>query len=120
VCNICKWLVGWADSKGYALFMLMVCEVRTTLDANIQKLANQAVNRQLAQLQSWPAGSADQRRPAVLQAGFGTRPPLTAAQFLSVNSRDFAQRQFDHVSQSAPPAKLNLQAFRFIKRSVHF
>ena len=95
-----KWLVGWADSKGYNIHADGL-RVRTTLDANIQKLANQAVNRQLAQLQKL----ADRQRkaegdPAVLQAGFLALDPRSGAIRAWVGSRDFALEQFDHVSQA--------------------
>ena len=95
-----KWLIGWADRKGYNIHADGL-RVRTTLDANIQKLANQAVTRQLAQLQKLAdsqrkAGSA----PAVLQAGFLALDPRSGAVRAWVGSRDFAQEQFDHVSQA--------------------
>lgn len=75
--------------------------MRTTLDANIQKLANQAVTRQLAQLQKL----ADRQRktkgdPPVLQAGFLAMDPRSGGIRAWVGSRDFAQEQFDHVIQA--------------------
>ena len=95
-----KWLIAWADSKGYNIYADGL-RVRTTLDANMQKLANQAVARQMAQLQKL----ADGRRPAgedraVLQAGFLALDPRNGAVRAWVGSRDFAQEQFDHVSQA--------------------
>ena len=95
-----KWLIGWADRKGYNIHADGL-RVRTTLDANLQKLANQAVTRQLAQLQKL----ADSRRkagdePAMLQAGFLALDPRSGAVRAWVGSRDFAQEQFDHVSQA--------------------
>ena len=95
-----KWLIAWADRKGYNIHVDGL-RVRTTLDANIQKLANQAVVRQLAQLQKL----ADSQRkagsePAVLQAGFLALDPRSGAVRAWVGSRDFAQEQFDHVSQA--------------------
>ncbi|MEO7160235.1 MAG: transglycosylase domain-containing protein, partial [Polaromonas sp.] len=95
-----KWLIAWADSKGYDIHADGL-RVRTTLDANIQKLANQAVARQLAQLQRLADGQrkAGQER-AVLQAGFLALDPRNGAVRAWVGSRDFAQEQFDHVSQA--------------------
>ncbi|MBC7445542.1 MAG: transglycosylase domain-containing protein, partial [Polaromonas sp.] len=95
-----KWLIGWADRKGYNIHADGL-RVRTTLDANIQKLASQAVTRQLAQLQKL----ADSQRkagsePALLQAGFVALDPRSGAVRAWVGSRDFAQEQFDHVSQA--------------------
>ena len=94
------WLIAWADDKGYDIHADGL-RVRTTLDAPIQKLANQAVARQLAQLQTL----ADRRRKAgqeraVLQAGFLALDPRNGAIRAWVGSRDFAQEQFDHVSQA--------------------
>ena len=95
-----KWLITWADSKGYDIHSDGL-RVRTTLDANIQKLANQAVARQLAQLQKLADGQrkAGQER-ALLQAGFLAVDPRNGAVRAWVGSRDFAQEQFDHVSQA--------------------
>ena len=95
-----KWLIGWADSKGYNIYSDGL-RVRTTLDASIQKLANQAVARQLGQLQKLADGQrkAGQERP-VLQAGFLAVDPRSGAVRAWVGSRDFAQEQFDHVSQA--------------------
>ena len=95
-----KWLVAWADSKGYNIHADGL-RVRTTIDASIQKLANQAVARQLAQLQRLADGqrkAGDER--ALLQAGFLALDPRTGAVRAWVGSRDFAQEQFDHVSQA--------------------
>ena len=95
-----KWLIAWADSKGYDIYSDGL-RVRTTIDANIQKLANQAVARQLAQLQKLADG---QRKAgaerAMLQAGFLALDPRSGAVRAWVGSRDFAQEQFDHVSQA--------------------
>ena len=95
-----KWLIGWADRNGYDITADGL-KVRTTLDAGIQKLANQAVARQLAQLQRLADGQrkAGQER-AVLQAGFVALDPRSGAVRAWVGSRDFAQEQFDHVSQA--------------------
>jgi len=95
-----KWLITWADSKGYNIHSDGL-RVRTTLDANIQKLANQAVARQMAQLQKLADGQrkAGQER-AVLQVGFLAVDPRNGAVRAWVGSRDFAHEQFDHVSQA--------------------
>ncbi|OGB70505.1 MAG: penicillin-binding protein [Burkholderiales bacterium RIFOXYC12_FULL_65_23] len=46
-----RWLIGWADRKGYNLYADGLV-VHTTLDARLQAAANQAVARQGARLQS--------------------------------------------------------------------
>jgi penicillin-binding protein 1A len=46
-----RWLIGWADRKGYNLYADGLV-VRTTLDARLQAAANQAVARQGARLQA--------------------------------------------------------------------
>jgi penicillin-binding protein 1A len=95
-----KWLIAWADLKGYDI-LADGLRVRTTIDVQIQKLANQAVTRQMAQLQKLADGqhSAGQER-AQLQAGFVALDPRSGAVRAWVGSRDFAQEQFDHVSQA--------------------
>jgi len=95
-----KWLIAWADHKGFDIHADGL-RVRTTLDAKIQKAANQAVARQMAQLQTLADGrrKAGQERP-VLQAGFLALDPRNGAVRAWVGSRDFAQEQFDHVSQA--------------------
>ena len=95
-----KWLIAWADKRGFNLYADGL-RVRTTLDAGIQKAANQALVRQLARLQKM----ADRERragqtAAVLQAGFLAMDPRNGAVRAWVGSRDFAQEQFDHVSQA--------------------
>ena len=95
-----KWLIAWADRKGFDIHADGL-RVRTTLDAKIQKAANLAVARQMAQLQTL----ADGRRKAgqasaVLQAGFLALDPRSGAVRAWVGSRDFAREQFDHVSQA--------------------
>jgi penicillin-binding protein 1A len=95
-----KWLIGWADRKGYNIHADGL-RVRTTIDARIQKLANQAVARQMAVLQKLADGrrkAGDER--AVLQAGFLALDPRSGAIRAWVGSRDFTQEQFDHVSQA--------------------
>jgi penicillin-binding protein 1A len=95
-----KWLIEWADRKGYDIHADGLV-VRTTIDSKLQKVANQAVARQLGVLQKL----ADGRRkrgdePAVLQAGFVALDPRNGLVRAWVGSRDFAQEQFDHVSQA--------------------
>lgn len=98
--NLRKWLIEWADRKGYDIYTDGLV-VRTTIDAKLQKVANQAVAHQMAQLQPL----ADRRRrkdeaPAVLQAGFLALDPRSGFVRAWVGSRDFAQEQFDHVNQA--------------------
>ncbi len=98
--NLRKWLIEWADRKGYDIYADGLV-VRTTIDSKLQKAANQAVNRQMAQLQ----GLADKRRrkgedAALLQAGFLALDPRSGFVRAWVGSRDFAQEQFDHVAQA--------------------
>ena len=95
-----KWLIGWADDKGYDI-QTDGLRVITTLDGRMQKAANQAMTRQLTQLQ--PLANArfkpGQER-AALQAGFVALDPRDGAVRAWVGSRDFAQEQFDHVGQA--------------------
>jgi penicillin-binding protein 1A len=98
--NLRKWLIEWADRRGYDIYTDGLV-VRTTIDAKLQKVANQAVAHQMAQLQPL----ADRRRrkgedPAVLQAGFLALDPRSGFVRAWVGSRDFAQEQFDHVNQA--------------------
>ncbi len=95
-----KWLIEWADDKGYDIEADGL-RVVTTLDARLQEAANQAVARQLAQLQKLADGRAKpgQDRP-LLQAGFMALDPRDGAVRAWVGSRDFAVEQFDHVSQA--------------------
>ena len=95
-----KWLIAWADRRGYDIHADGL-RVRTTLDAKIQKAANQAVARQLAQLQTLADGRRKAgQEPAVLQAGFLALDPRSGAVRAWVGSRDYATEQFDHVSQA--------------------
>jgi penicillin-binding protein 1A len=95
-----KWLIAWADRRGYNIHADGL-RLRTTIDVQIQKLANQAVARQLAQLQKLADGRRKKgEEPAVLQAGFLALDPRSGAVRAWVGSRDFAQEQFDHVSQA--------------------
>lgn len=95
-----SWLIAWADRRDYDI-QSDGLRVYTTVDARLQKAANQAVTRQLAQLQTLADGrpKAGQER-AMLQAGFLALDPRNGAVRAWVGSRDFAQEQFDHVSQA--------------------
>ena len=95
-----KWLIGWADHQGYDINADGL-RIHTTLDADIQKAATQAMARQMTQLQTLAdrGRKAGQER-AVLQAGFLALDPRSGAVRAWVGSRDFAQEQFDHVSQA--------------------
>ncbi|MEO7391892.1 MAG: transglycosylase domain-containing protein [Ramlibacter sp.] len=95
-----KWLISWADSRGLNIYADGLV-VRTTLNSKLQKAANQALARQLDALQPL----ADRRRkkgeaPVPLQAGFMALDPRSGHVLAWVGSRDFAQEQFDHVSQA--------------------
>ena len=95
-----KWLIAWADRKGYDIHADGL-RLRTTLDARLQKLANQAVARQMVQLQKLAdAGRRKGEDKAVLQAGFLALDPRSGAVRAWVGSRDFSQEQFDHVNQA--------------------
>ncbi len=98
--NLRAWLIAWADQRDIDL-QADGLRVYTTLDANLQKAANQAMTRQLTQLQKLAdnRGKAESER-AVLQAGFLALDPRNGAVRAWVGSRDFAQEQFDHVSQA--------------------
>ena len=94
------WLVAWADRRDYDI-QADGLRVYTTLDAKLQKAANQAVTRQLTQLQKLADGRVKTGSDrAVLQAGFLALDPRNGAVRAWVGSRDFAQEQFDHVSQA--------------------
>jgi penicillin-binding protein 1A len=94
------WLAAWADQRDFNIHADGLV-VRTTLDSRLQKAANQAVAKQLAQLQIL----ADARRKKgedrlLLQAGFLALDPRNGMVRAWVGSRDFAQEKFDHVSQA--------------------
>ncbi len=95
-----KWLIGWADQHDYDIHADGLV-VRTTIDSRLQKAANQAVARQMTQLQTLADGrrKRDEESP-VLQAGFMALDPRNGFVRAWVGSRDFAQEQFDHVSQA--------------------
>ena len=95
-----KWLIEWADRKGYDIYADGLV-VRTTLNSRLQKTANQAVARQLAQLQ--PLADARRRKGderTLLQAGFLALDPRDGQIRAWVGGRDFSQEQFDHVAQA--------------------
>ena len=95
-----KWLVEWADDKGYDI-QADGLRVVTTLDARMQKAANQAVAKQMAQLQALAdARFKPGQERATLQAGLLALDPRDGAVRAWVGSRDFAVEQFDHVSQA--------------------
>jgi len=95
-----QWLIDWADQRDYDLESDGL-RVYLTLDADLQKVANQAVTRQLTQLQKLADARRKAGQPAaVLQAGFLALDPRNGAVRAWVGSRDFAQEQFDHVSQA--------------------
>ncbi|MEO8204471.1 MAG: transglycosylase domain-containing protein [Betaproteobacteria bacterium] len=96
-----KWLAGWADQRDFNIYSDGLV-VQTTLDSRLQKAANQAMATQLGQLQALADGrrrKANEERPK-LQAGFLALDPRNGAVRAWVGSRDFAQEQFDHVSQA--------------------
>jgi penicillin-binding protein 1A len=98
--NLRRWLIEWADRKGYDIYADGLV-VRTTIDAKLQKVANQAVAHQLAQLQ--PLADRRARKgedPPVLQAGFLALDPRSGFVRAWVGSRDFREEQFDHVNQA--------------------
>ncbi|MBK0393663.1 penicillin-binding protein 1A [Ramlibacter algicola] len=95
-----RWLIAWADRNGYDVHSDGLV-VRSTIDSRLQRAANQAVGRQMAQLQPL----ADKRRKPdqdrqLLQAGFIAIDPRTGHVLAWVGSAGFAQDQFDHVSQA--------------------
>ena len=95
-----RWLIEWADREGYNIYADGLV-VRTTIQSRLQKAANQAVARQLAQLQS--LADAQRRRGqerSELQAGFLALDPRNGQVKAWVGSRDFASAPFDHVSQA--------------------
>jgi penicillin-binding protein 1A len=95
-----RWLIEWADRNGYNIYADGLV-VRTTIQSRLQKAANQAVGRQVAQLQS----VADSQRKrgqerSLLQAGFLALDPRNGYVKAWVGSPDFAAEPFDHVNQA--------------------
>ncbi len=95
-----RWLIAWADQRGYDIHADGL-RVQVTIDSRLQQAANQAVARQMAQLQALADGrrKRNEERP-VLQAGFMALDPRNGSVLAWVGSRDFALEQFDHVSQA--------------------
>ena len=94
-----KWLIGWADARDYDIHADGLV-VRTSLDSRLQKAANQALTRQLSQLQKLADGARKGQDGPVLQGGFLALDPRNGFVRAWVGSRDFAQEQFDHVGQA--------------------
>ena len=95
-----KWLIAWADSRGLNVYTDGLV-VRTTLHSKLQRAANQAVARQIDALQPLAdrrLKKGQERMP--LQAGFLALDPRNGHVAAWVGSRDYAQEQFDHVSQA--------------------
>ncbi len=111
-----KWLIEWADRRGYDIHADGLV-VRTTIDSKLQKAANQAVARQIAQLQKLvdarrkageertdAAGRLPGAGPAQrFRAGLGRQPGL----------RNGTVRPCE---PGAPPAGLHVQALRVRRR----
>jgi len=98
--HVRKWLIAWADRNGYDIHSDGLV-VRSTIHSRLQRAANQAVARQLGQLQPL----ADRRRQrgeerALLQAGFLAMDPRNGHLLAWVGSSDFKDDQFDHVNQA--------------------
>ncbi|MBI5277077.1 MAG: transglycosylase domain-containing protein [Burkholderiales bacterium] len=106
-----KWLIDWADRKGYDVYADGLV-IRTTLHTRLQKAANSAVSRQVAQLQQL----ADRRRQKgqdrqLLQAGFLAIDPRNGYIRAWVGSSDFEREQFDHVNQARRQAGSTFKPF---------
>ncbi|MEO7546989.1 MAG: transglycosylase domain-containing protein, partial [Ramlibacter sp.] len=85
-----KWLIQWADSRGFNIYSDGLV-VRTTLDAQLQMAANQAVARQLEALQPLAdRARAKAQERALLQAGLMALDPRSGHVLAWVGSRDFA------------------------------
>ncbi|MGZ5176629.1 MAG: penicillin-binding protein 1A, partial [Burkholderiales bacterium] len=95
-----KWLIDFADQRDYDIYSDGLV-VRTTLDSRLQKAANQVVARHMKQLQTLAdSGRKRGEESSVLQAGFMAMDPRNGFIRAWVGSRDFAEEQFDHVSQA--------------------
>ncbi|MEJ5989301.1 transglycosylase domain-containing protein [Ramlibacter sp. PS3R-8] len=95
-----KWLIAWADREDYDIHADGLV-VRTTIDTRLQKAANQAVVRQVKQLQDIAdRGRKKGEERSVLQAGFLAIDPRGGQVKAWVGSPDYAQEQFDHVNQA--------------------
>ena len=106
-----KWLIDWADWHDLNIYTDGLV-VRTTIDSRLQKAANQAVARQVAQLQRLADGKRkkNEERPA-LQAGFIALDPRNGLVRAWVGSHDFTQEQFDHVNQARRQAGSTFKPF---------
>jgi penicillin-binding protein 1A len=95
-----KWLIAWADREDYDIHSDGLV-VRTTIDTRLQKAANQAVARQVKQLQDVADRSLKKgEERQLLQAGFLAIDPRGGQVKAWVGSPDYAQEQFDHVNQA--------------------
>ncbi|RYY51568.1 MAG: glycosyl transferase, partial [Comamonadaceae bacterium] len=95
-----KWLIAWADREDYDIHSDGLV-VRTTIDSRLQKAANQAVARQVKQLQEVADRSLKKgEERSLLQAGFLAIDPRGSQVKAWVGSPDYAQAQFDHVNQA--------------------
>ncbi|HEY8357661.1 MAG TPA: transglycosylase domain-containing protein, partial [Ramlibacter sp.] len=95
-----KWLIAWADREDYDIHADGLV-VRTTIDMRLQKAANQAVARQVRQLQDLADRSRRKgEERSLLQAGLLAIDPRNAHVKAWVGSADFATDQFDHVNQA--------------------
>jgi len=95
-----RWLIDWADQREYDIYSDGLV-VRTTIDSRLQHAANEALIRQLSSLQSLADASVRRGEPKhVLQAGFMAMDPRSGAVRAWVGGRDFAEEQFDQVSQA--------------------
>ena len=95
-----KWLIAWADREDYDIYSDGLV-VRTTIDTRLQKAANQAVSRQLKQLQDIAdRGIRKGAERQLLQAGFLAIDPRGSQVKAWVGSGDYTTEQFDHVNQA--------------------
>jgi penicillin-binding protein 1A len=97
--SIRQWLIGWADRNGYNMYADGLV-VRTTINSRMQRAANQSVARHTAQLQTLVRRPKRGEAAPVLQAGFLAIDPRDGQIKAWVGSPDFAQEQFDHVTQA--------------------
>ena len=105
------WLIDWADRFDFDIHTDGLV-VRTTIDSRLQKAANQALVRQVAQLQRLADGK--RKRGAaqpMLQGGFMAVDPRNGMVRAWVGSPDFAQEQFDHVNQARRQAGSTFKPF---------
>ncbi|WP_395685287.1 penicillin-binding protein 1A [Caenimonas koreensis] len=92
-----QWLIGWADRRGYNIYADGLV-IKTTINSRHQKAANQAVLRNMNNLQALADGQRKRgEEKRVLQTGFMALDPRNGRILAWVGSRDFATEQFDHV-----------------------